>query len=68
LTKGGTNKSRLQDYLNPDENNGYEEEDMENGDRDPNNEISINAHQRAKALKVKQKAGSGKPGMNSDYE
>lgn len=63
----GTNKSRLQDYLNPDENNGYEEEDMENAERDPN-ENSINAHQRAKALKVKQKGGGGKQGMNSDYE
>lgn len=40
---------------------------MENAERDPN-ENSINAHQRAKALKVKQKGGGGKQGMNSDYE
>jgi hypothetical protein len=40
--------------------NGYDEEDGEN---DQNNESSINAHQRAKALKVK----SGK-NKNSDYD
>jgi hypothetical protein len=40
---------------------------MENEGRDAN-ENSINAHQRAKALKIKQKGGGGNKGMNSDYE
>ena len=39
---------------------------MENEGRDAN-ENSLNAHQRAKALKFKQKGG-GVKGMNSDYE
>lgn len=51
------NRSRLQDYL--DHQNGYDEEDMENGDSPDSN---VNAHQRAKALKIKLK----KQGMGSD--
>jgi hypothetical protein len=59
-------KSRLQEYLDTQnqgggDNNGYEEEDGEN-EREEN---TINAHARAKALKqisIKAK------GQNSDYE
>jgi len=58
-------KSRLQEYLDTQnqggDNNGYEEEDGEN-ERDEN---TINAHARAKALKQISIKGKG---QHSDYE
>ena len=73
-----SNKSRLQEYLDqqnnggPD-NNGYEEEEMDPANHeanDNNSNVAVNAHQRAKALKIKTDVAknTNKRGQNSDYE